>query len=136
MWNDRDKKLLETLEARIENNPDIVPLVLEAVKKGMAGWEGRVQRRIDHHSDLAISSALGLPARIRDWSTKNHGHRSFARLVAVGWGLVRRKASSGLEIELVNFVRAADAEDPENAAGHYKTIESDPVPSTDATEDG
>jgi hypothetical protein len=123
-----DKQLLDNLEARIRENPDIVPKVLKAVQEGMAGWEARVQARLNHHADLAITSALGLPARIKDWRTQNHGHRSMARLVAVGWGLVLRKASSALEIDLVDFVREADEWDPEAARTHYNTIGSRPVP--------
>jgi hypothetical protein len=126
-----DDKLLGKLAERIERNPDIIPKVLDAVKKGMAAWEATVQRRLDRHADLAISSALGLPARMRNWSKDNHGHRAFARLVAVGWGLVRRKPSSGLEKDLVKFVRDADAADPDDAASHYKTIGSEPVPQED-----
>lgn len=123
-----DKELLEQLEKRIASNPDIVPKVLDALRDGMAGWEDKVQRRLDRHADLAISSALCLPNNLDDLSVDDHGHRSWARLVAVGWGLARRKAGSVFEQKLLAFVQAGDAVDPKDAASHYHHLRTLPIP--------
>jgi len=123
-----DNKLIETLTSRIANNPSIVPRVLEAVSGGMAAWQDRVMKHLDHRADYAISSALGLPKDMSRWKTDNHSHAAMARLTAVGWGLNRRKPSSRLEIELVEFVREADSLAMEDALGHYKIMDSPPVP--------
>jgi hypothetical protein len=125
-----DKRLLKVLVERVTANPNIVPLVLKAVSDGMAAWQAKVLRHLDHRADYAISSALGMPAKMTAWNAERHG--SQARLVATGWGLSRRKPSSQIEVDLVAVVREADLSDPENAAGHYEIMGCRPIPATDA----
>ena len=126
-----DEDLLKALTARIARNPKtIVPRVLDAISAGMDAWSAAVQKHLDHQADFAITSGLSLPPRASSWKVGKHG--ALARLTAVGWGLNRRKAGSRIEIELVEFVRKADAADPEDAANHYDILNLLPIPPDDS----
>lgn len=123
-----DEKLIKTLRARIASNPNLIPQVLGAVSDGMAAWERRVKIDLDSKADLAITAALNLPSDLKRLNSKNHFHRSLARVVAVGMGLVLRKPSNGVEHAIRDFVLESDQEDPESARTHYEIIKSAPIP--------
>lgn len=124
-----DQELLEQLRRRITARPDLVPQVLNMVQSGMKAWETSVEQRMHHRMDAAIASALSLPTR-GNWSIGNRNHRTFLRIVAVGWGLAHRTAGSVLEKAVATFVHRADVREGKEAVAHYATLQSEPVPQT------
>lgn len=84
------QELLKELIAHIEEDPDIVPEALKAISKGMAAWEAKVQRRLDHRADYGISAALMLPKARSFWDVHNARHRA----VAIRF-VIRRRTRTG-----------------------------------------
>jgi hypothetical protein len=123
-----NKHLKTALMEAIHSDPRIVPEVLECVQDGMEGWRRDVFNHLDLVADRAIGAAMFLPPDHTTWDVREGGQRAAARLVAIGYGLIRREASSAMEKWLVAFVRKADTLFPDKAAAHYRTLKTQPIP--------
>lgn len=123
------KRLLDDLRTAITQDPAIVPDVLSVVKDGMVQWEQSVKRRMDNNAYNGIIAALALPARPSNLNLDNHSHRAFARLVAVGLNLGRRRfgSMSKLEQRLRAFVSEADRMHSDDALQHYAVLGEQPI---------
>jgi hypothetical protein len=124
------KKLAREIREEIQRDPLTATELLGIVQEALAAWQQRTLATISQRADMGISAALGLPAsKSRNWlQVNNKKHRDWARMTAIGWNLHRRLASSSLEKDLVEFVRSADAADPNSALSHYQTLLGEEFP--------
>lgn len=120
--NTQESKLLEDVKAYISRNPSGIPAFLDAIRDGMDAWKKEVETHLESSAYLGMTAAMQLPKNMKHWNHENRTHATCARLIAVGLGLNRRKGASGIELDLVDFVRKADEHALEDALRHYETL--------------